>query len=467
MPDCTKGAFMDNLIYQPLTSLIQAIRTREVSSVELVEAYIRQIEAVNPKLNAVVQFLPDQALKQAEQADRALARGRSLGILHGIPMTIKDSLDTAGVITTGGTLGRKNYVPEHDATIVSRLKNVGAILLGKTNTPELTLLLETDNLVYGRTNNPYNLDRIPGGSSGGASALIASGGTPFDIGTDYGGSIRQPSHFCGIAGIKPTSGRVPRTGHILDYQTGVTESFQTIGPMARQVADLDVLLPIIAGPDNIDPYIYPVPLYGAAGVDLKNLRVVYHTDNGVATPIPEIIDAVKNAVQAISNRVATVEEKQPQGLDRTEALWRGIAGADGGKVYDDALKKWSTDKVHLEWIYKLQTLSTSDLTDLLLELTQFRHNMLAFMGDYDVMICPVNADIAPKHGTSRNQIENFSYAYTYNLTGHPCVVVRAGTSNDGLPIGIQIIAKHWQEHIALAVAKVIESELGGWQPPLI
>lgn len=458
---------MDNLIYQPLTEMIRGIRTKEISSVELVTACIRRIESVNPKLNAVVNFLPDQALDAAHKADAALAGGRSLGVLHGIPMTLKDSLDTAGIVTTGGTMGRKHYVPDTDATVVSRLKNAGAILLGKTNTPELTLQLETDNLIFGRTNNPYDVSVIPGGSSGGASAIIAAGGSPFDIGTDYGGSIRQPSHFCGIAGIKPTHGRVPRTGHILDYNTGLTESYQTVGPMARQVADLDVLLPIISGPDGKDPYIHPVPLYGSASVDVKQLRVGYFTDNSVVTPIPEIIQAVKNAVDAVSKRVTSVEEKVPQGLERTEPIWRGIAGADGGKVYHDALKKWGTTDVHLDWIYKLKALSTGELSDLLLELTRFRHNMMQYMANYDVVICPVNADVAPPHGKARENVIKFGYAYHFNLTGHPCAIVRAGTSDSGLPIGVQVIAKHWREDHALAVAKVIEMELGGWQPPSI
>lgn len=458
---------MDNPTHQPLTAVIDAIRNRKISSVELVEAHIKRIEAVNPKINAVVQFLPEQALEQAKRADKAIANGRSLGVLQGIPMTMKDSLDTAGVITTAGTMGRKNYVPEKDATVVARLKNAGAILLGKTNTPELTLLGETDNLVYGRTNNPYDVSVIPGGSSGGASAIISSGGSPFDLGTDYGGSIRQPSHFCGIAGIKPTHGRVPRTGHILDYRSGTTESYQTVGPMARTVADLDVLLPIISGPDGLDPYIHPVPLYGASSVDLKNLRVVYFTDNGIATPIPEIIKAVHDAVDAIRKRVASVEENTPQGLERTEPIWRGIAGADNGKIYHDTLKKWGTEDVHLQWIYNLKELTTSDLSDLLLELTDYRHNMMQFMADYDVMICPVNGDVAPKHGKSRDKLENFSYCYHFNLTGHPSTVVRAGTSDSGLPIGVQVITKHWNEHISLAVAKAIEAELGGWQAPPI
>ena len=458
---------MNDIIYHPLTAMIEGIRNRQFSSVELVEAHIQRIETVNRKLNAVVNYLPEQALEAAQKADTALARGDSVGILHGIPMTIKDSLDTVGVVTTGGTKGREHFVPNKDATVVARLKNAGAILLGKTNTPELTLLLETDNLIFGRTNNPYDVSRIPGGSSGGASAIIASGGSPFDIGTDYGGSIRQPSHFCGIAGIKPTNGRVPRTGHILDFRVGATESYQTIGPMARTVADLDVLLSIIAGTDGIDPYIHSVPLYPMADVDTRNLRVVYHTDNGVATPIPEIIQAVQNAVQVVSEYVASVEEKQPKGLEHTERIWRGIAGADGGKVYRDVLQKWGTEQASIQWINHLQAVSSAQLNALLIELAEFRSNMLAFMADYDVMISPINADIAPLHGTSREHIENFSYAYHYNLTGHPAVVVRAGTSANGLPIGVQVIAKHWREDYALAIAKIIESELGGWQPPVL
>lgn len=456
---------MDNLIYQPLSVLIQAIQSKQISSVELIKAHIQRIESVNPKLNAIVHFLPEQALEQAQKADTALAQGQSFGILHGIPMTIKDSLDTAGVISTAGTLGRKNYVPAEDASVVSRLKNAGAILLGKTNTPELTLALETDNLVYGRTNNPYDLSVIPGGSSGGAAAIIASGGSPFDIGTDYGGSIRQPAHFCGIAGIKPTNGRVSRTGHILDYRAGVTESYQTIGPMARTVDDLEILLGIISGPDGIDPYIHPVALYSMNDVEIDKLRVVYHTDNGVATPIPAIIQAVKNALDVVSKQVASVTEKRPQGLEHTERIWRGIAGADGGQAYRDVLAKWGTQQISIQWINQLQELTSAQLNHLLIELAEYRHNMLAFMADYDVMISPINADVAPKHGTSREHIENFSYSYHYNLTGHPCVVVRAGTSDNGLPIGVQVIAKLWREDIALAVAKIIESELGGWQAP--
>ena len=199
----------------PFASAVEvaaAIRAGEVSSVEVVEACLRRIEVVNPPINAVVR-LADDALDVARAADAARRRGASLGPLHGVPFTIKDSLDTAGVVTTAGTVGWATRVPDRDATVVARLKAAGGILLGKTNTPEFTWANEADNLVYGRTSNPYDLDRSSGGSSGGSAAIVAAGGSPFDIGSDTGDSIRQPSHVCGVAGLKPTSGRVPRTGH--------------------------------------------------------------------------------------------------------------------------------------------------------------------------------------------------------------------------------------------------------------
>ena len=229
-----------------------------MSAVEIAEAHLRRIDEVNPKLNAVVQLASERAMDEARAADAALARGESLGPLHGVPITIKDSHDTEGIVSTGGTMGRKDFVPEADATAVARMRAAGAIVLGKTNTPELTLSFETNNLVYGQTNNPYDVGRTPGGSSGGAGAIIAAGGSAMDLGTDTGGSIRVPSAFCGLAGLKPTSGRVPRTGHIVPWGLGGLDSLTTIGPMARFVEDLWLAFPIIAGPDGIDPFIHPV-----------------------------------------------------------------------------------------------------------------------------------------------------------------------------------------------------------------
>src|SRR5438105_1821797 len=238
---------MDELMYASATAIAQAIREKRVSATEVVEAHLQRIAAVNPALNAVVQVAGARARLEALAADQALARGELRGPLHGVPMTIKDSLDTAGVISTGGTKGRATMVPGQDATVVARLRAAGAILLGKTNTPELTLSGETDNLVYGRTNNPYDLARTPGGSSGGAGAIVTSGGSACDIGSDTGGSIRLPAHFLGMAGIKPTSGRVPRTGHYVPVGMGAVDALQQLGPMERSDEDLMLRFLIIAG----------------------------------------------------------------------------------------------------------------------------------------------------------------------------------------------------------------------------
>ncbi|MGB9629489.1 MAG: amidase, partial [Thermodesulfobacteriota bacterium] len=261
---------MEKLIYASAKTLANAIRHREVSSEEVVKTYLERIEEVNPTLNAVVQITADMALAQARAADKRLHRGEIFGPLHGVPMTIKDSIETAGVICTGGTKGRENFIPKQDAPVVARLRSAGAILLGKTNLPELSLAYETDNLIYGRTNNPYDLSRTPGGSSGGEAAIIAVGGSPFGLGADMAGSIRIPAHFCGIAGIKPTTNLVPRTGHFPPLG-GILSSLWQIGPMARFVEDLILVLPIIAGVDWCDPGIVPMPWSDPQMVNLKNL----------------------------------------------------------------------------------------------------------------------------------------------------------------------------------------------------
>ena len=269
-----------DIIHMPVHQLRNLIIKKKISSVEVVSAFIKRIEDVNPKINAVVTFRPEEALQEARKADDDLRKGKVYGALHGIPCTIKDSFDTAGIVSTAGTLGRKNFVPEKDATVVKRIKDAGAIIMGKTNTPEFTMDYFTDNLVFGKTKNPYDVNRSPGGSSGGAAAIIAAGGSPFDIGSDTGGSIRFPAHCCGVSGIKPTSGRVPRTGHIISYK-GVNQSLTHVGPLARSVEDLNLLLRIISGVDNIDPYIYPVPFRNYKEVNFTKLKFAFYANNGL------------------------------------------------------------------------------------------------------------------------------------------------------------------------------------------
>ncbi|MEW6107452.1 MAG: amidase [Bacillota bacterium] len=462
---------MDELIYASATALAKAIRTREVSSVEVIEAYLQRIEAVNPQLNAVVQLTADTARAEARVADAALARGEIKGPLHGVPVTIKDNIETAGVICTVGTKGRASFRPVQDATVVTRVRAAGAIALGKTNLPDLGLALESDNLVYGRTNNPYDLSRTSGGSSGGEAAILAAGGSPLGLGNDSGGSIRLPAHFCGVAGLKPTTGRVPRTG-TLPGPGGVLDTLWQNGPMARFVEDLSVTLPIIAGVDWHDPAIVPMPLGDPKSIDLKSLRVAFHTDNGIVSPTPETVGVVRNTARALSSAGLAVEEERPLGIEQAYDIFFSLFAADGGSAIQLLLRMAGTTEAHplLQRFLDLvrpHAMSTGKFCGLLFKWDMFRKTMLGFLEKYDVIICPVNAYPALPHGTSLDNLPAFSYTMTYNLTGWPGVVVRGGTSPEGLPIGVQIVARPWREDVALAIAQHIETALGGWQrPPL-
>jgi amidase len=458
---------MDDIIDASATDLARAIRAKAISSAEVVQVYLQRIEAVNPHLNAVVQLRAEAALAEARAADAALARGQVLGPLHGVPMTIKDSLDTAGVITTGGTTGRASFVPAQDATVVARLRQAGAILLGKTNTPELTLWGETDNLVYGRTNNPYDLTRTPGGSSGGAAAIIAAGGSPLDIGSDTRGSIRLPAHFNGIAGIKPTSGRVPRTGHIVPWGLGAVDALTQLGPLARSVEDLGLILPIIAGVDWCDPAIVPMPLGDPQVVSLQGLRVALYTDNGILAATADTVAAVQGAATALTEAGARVHDDRPPLLEQVEALYNALSDADGRAWVRRLLQRAGTTAIHPRLQQRLEAatpLPVGDFTALLEEVDRVRSALLRFLQPYDLILCPVCAVPAPPHGTT---LSLPSYTGVYNLTGWPGAVVRGGTSPEGLPIGVQLVARPWREDVALAVAQYLEGALGGWQrPPL-
>ncbi len=461
---------MNQVIYASAVSMAQMIREKEISSVELVDAHLKRIQEVNPKLNAVVQIAGDAAMAEAGRADEALARGENKGPLHGVPMTLKDSLDTADLVTTGGTKGRSAFVPERDATVAARLRAAGAVLLGKTNTPELTLAGESDNLIYGRTNNPYDLSRSPSGSSGGAAAIVASGGSPFDMGSDTGGSIRSPAHVCGIAGIKPNSGRVPRTGHIVPFGMGALDSLTQIGPLARYVEDLALTLPIITGVDWIDPGIVPMPLGDPDSVELKGLRVAVHTDNGIIGPTPEIAEMVNAVAKALKELGMEIVEDRPSALVRTNELYKGVSDADGQAWVSRLLQKAGTKEVNpvlQEEMDQAKPIDTAQFTLLLEELDGFRSEMLSFMKNYDLILCPEGAYPALPHGATigHERYGDFSHTSAYNLTGWPGAVVRAGTSPEGLPIGVQAVARPWREDVALAVIKFIESAFGGWQKP--
>lgn len=464
-----KPRSLTDITSSSVTRLAAAIRRREVSSVEVVEAFLRRIEEINPKLNAVVRLDHDGALTAARVADARVRRRERLGPLHGVPMTIKDSFDTAGMISSAGTLGRKAFAPARDATAVARLRNAGAILLGKTNCAEITLAYETDNRVYGRTNNPYDLGRTSGGSSGGSAAVLAANGSPLDLGSDTGGSIRVPSHFCGTTGLKPTSGRVPRTGHIISAE-GVFQFFTQVGPMARYVEDLALVLPILAGPDWRDPFIVSAPIGKSAAVDLNKLRVAVHSDNGIYPPTKDTLRVITDAAKALRKAGCSVVESRPEELSKVYALGNRLWRLGGGPTVQRLLATAGTKTVSeplRPWLKAPTSPPKDEWTDLLEQLDRSRGKMLSFFENYDAILCPPCAFPAPQHGaTLKEDLDAaFSYSEVYNYVGWPAVVVRGGTSGEGLPIGVQIVARPWREDLALALAHQLENELGGWQPP--
>ncbi|PYS82404.1 MAG: amidase [Acidobacteria bacterium] len=464
---------MDEIIYSSATELARAIVEKEVSSEEVVNAHLARIEEANPKLNAVVRLTADAARARAREADAALARGDTWGPLHGVPVTIKDAFETAGVVSVGGTRGRAGYVPQEDAAGVARYKSAGAVVLGKTNVPEVSFAFESDNLVYGQTKNPYDLTRTPGGSSGGEAAAIASGMSPLGLGSDAGGSIRVPAHFCGIAGIKPTSGRTPRTGHF-PPMGGLLDSIWQIGPLARRVEDLALALPLLCGTDWRDPTVAPVPLGDPSETDVKSLRVAFHTDNGIVAPTPDIADVVRDAARSLADAGAEVSEARPPVPENAYEMLLGLYGADGGAGLRMLLMLSGTDETHALMTRLLEVLGTSsmttaELTGLVFRLDAWRGEMLSFMRDYDLILCPPCARTAMPHGTTFDEDNQlvFSYTMIYNMTGWPGAVVRAGTSPEGLPIGVQLVARPWREDVALVAAAAVERATGGWQrPPL-
>jgi amidase len=472
----------NELIFMSTTKLAGLIRSKKISAVEAVEAYIKRQIAVNDKLNAVVTNCFDRAREEAKMLDAKAGKGQFVGPLHGVPITIKDSLDTEGVVSTGATIGRQTYVPAKDATVVARVRKAGAILLGKTNTPEFTLgglagISTASNLLFGGSHNPYDLTRSTSGSSGGAGAIVAAGGASFDIGSDWGGSIRGPAHNNGIAGIKPTSVRVPRTGHIVDYG-GVFDLWQQLGPLCRRVEDLTLITPIISGPDFHDASCAPVPWSDPGKVDLKKLKVAYCVDNG-ATGRQATDDDTKAVLHQVAkwtqDAVASIKEDVPTDILTDLNTARGkLTSGDAWAFYKRLADKWGSKNFSPQVTQRIATLkpiSTAEYVEAWEQHDLGKSRMLDWMKSYDVFICPVAnkpaqpIDAEPGTGFGAPG-SGWQYTGVFNSTGWPSVVVRCGSSADGkLPIGVQVIAKPWREDICLAVASYLESKSGGWQKP--
>ena len=455
---------MDAVLSSGAVQQARLIRERRISSVELVEAHLRRIALVNPTLNAVTELLGVRAMADARRADSCSPTGP----LHGVPFTVKDSIEVAGCVSTAGTLGRKGSAPaERDATLVARLRKSGAVPIARTNLPELLFAFESDNYVFGRTSNPYDLTRTAGGSSGGEAALIAAGGSPMGLGSDCAGSVRLPAAFCGIAGMKPTSGRLPRTGHFPPAGGWITDLWQ-MGPMARHVEDVALMMQVLAGGDGVDPAAAPVPL--EASTELSGLRVAFYTDNGFARPCEEVNATVRAAARTLSTEVASMEEDRPACIAQAYDLEMKLIGADGGdglRQYHAGLGSGRMHPLFASWLDRLEPYRTNlqGFQRYWNEWDCYQAEITGFFRKYDAVVCPAYTQAALAHGTSTGEenFRGFSHTMAYNVAGLPGVVVRCGESATGLPIAVQIVAAKWREDIALNIAAFLEKAMEGWK----
>jgi amidase len=467
-----------DLTTKSCVELAELVRTRAVSPVEVVESHLRRIAEVNPSLNAIVTLAPD-ILDRARAAEADLMSGREIGLLHGVPLTVKDTIDTEGLRSTSGSRLRVNDVPDHDAPVVTRLKAAGAIILGKTNTPEMSIPYETDNPVFGRTNNPHALDRTPGGSSGGEATAIAAGLSPAGIGSDLSGSIRVPAHFCGIVGLKPTTGRVPMAGHTPRAE-GLLSLGACIGPMARKVEDLKLLFKVIAEPPSFEIG------HGTLEEDvavLRGVRVAWYSYDGVAPVTDETRAAIRAAAKSLSDAGLEVNEETPPGISQGARLWIELfsrAASDQLREFyqgreDEAGPLVSTVLHNSEAANDLEgkISQAENAAAAVLERERMREELLRWMKTTPLILAPVGSTPAFEHGTRRVMVKGeslsvfraFSYSQAFNVFGLPSAVVPAGRSKEGLPIGVQIVGPPFDEKIVLAAAAMIEEALGGWQIP--
>ena len=470
---------MSDLTFLSAVKMAQAIRERKLSPSELVEAHLAKIERLNPKLNAFVHLDEERVRCEAREAEAAVMCGKALGPLHGVPISIKSSLDVAGMRCEAGTRLRAGHVAIQDAPLVTRLRNAGAIVLGVTNTPELLMAWETDNLLYGRTNSPWDLERTPGGSSGGEAAAIAAGMSAGGVGSDGGGSIRVPAHFSGICGLKPTPGRVPATGHF-PASGGPFALIGVVGPMARTVEDVKALFEVMQGPDDGDTCAAPVPLRWPTVDEARTLRIGYFEDDGRTPVTPETRAAVRTAAEALRAAGFQVEPFRPEGLEEARILWKKFFVTAGGMLigpmFCDKVQELSPIlKQFLEWSAEEPPLTGETLLRAWIGRDTLRATFLAQMRKYSILLCPAAAIPAFRHGERSwkiegktvNYLDAWSYTEWFNLLGNPGAVVPVSHSSEGLPIGVQVVGRPWEEEQVLAVAAALEKECNAWRIPPI
>jgi Asp-tRNA(Asn)/Glu-tRNA(Gln) amidotransferase A subunit family amidase len=446
------------------------LRRGAISPLELADEHIRRIERLNPALNALVDF-------DAERV-RAQARKPQGGPLAGLPVTVKSSIAVKGYKCEIGSVLNRGFVPEEDAEVVARLRAAGVTLLGTTNCPEFLMAYETDNLLYGRTANPWSLEHSAGGSSGGEAAAIAAGLSAGGLGSDSGGSVREPAHFCGICSLKPTPGRVPGRGH-LPPCVGPFSILGAIGPMARTVADVALLFRVVSGRDDVDPVSAPVEFREVSLEDAKRIPIGWFEDDGITPVTEETRQAVRDAAAALERRGFAVRRFRPESLETARVLWWKFFVQCGAMFYAAAIRGRETElsPIFQEFLSIARAeppLTADSLLAAWADCDFVRGRLLAEMEDYPLLLTPVCATPAFRHGEREwvidgqavGYLDAMRYTQWFNLLAAPAAVVPVSRSAEGLPIGVQIAGRPFSDELVLTVAAALESEFGYFSPPM-
>lgn len=486
---------MGERAFQSATDLLKAIRDRRISSAELLELYIERYERLNPKINAIVASDLENARSRARAADEALHKGDDWGPLHGLPITIKDSIEVVGMPCTSGAPVLKNHMPARNADVVQILLDAGAIIFGKTNLPLYAQDCQSYNEVYGQTNNPWDVTRVPGGSSGGAAAALAAGLTPLEIGSDIGGSIRNPAHFCGVYGHKPTFNIVPMRGHIPpppgifpgDYS--LDGDIAVVGPLARSIEDIELLMDLIVGPDKPHQKAMRIRLPKPRKKALKDYRIGLWIDDPAFPVDTKVIDRIQSVADELAKAGARVEDKRPDiDFRRSHEVYSNLLhSVTSGGLPQEIFEQVSTEAQSLSendksprsmWL-RGTTLLHRRWIQMDYQRLIMRQKWADFFEDFDVLLCPVVSVTAFPHDHSEFfdrtlKVNNNEQPYLDTLlpwAGLTCVaylpatVAPAGLASDGLPVGVQIVGPYLEDRTSIHVARLMEGVIGGFTPP--
>jgi amidase len=479
---------MDDLVFCTATELARIIREKAASASEVLEAHLSHIAKHNPSLNAIVTLNEEAARKRAQEADDALVRGKVWGPLHGVPVTIKDVYETAGLRTTSSFKPLANHVPQQDATVVARLRAGGAVILGKTNMPTLALDIQSNSPLFGPANNPYDVSRTPGGSTGGGAAAIAAGLSTLEAGSDIGGSLRIPASYCGVFSFKPTEHRVSGAGHIppVPGAPNGVRHMGTFGPVGRSIEDLRLALTLIAGSDERDWEVPPVPLSSVSRQPLPEYRFAWSKGFPGVPVSQETQAAIERVAKALADAGCKVEQVDPPGFDFEIArqAWGTILGSEVGAGSPPIVRFMTA--LQFRMMADKSTCKRSFARGLAANMPRYvqaltqRDALIAslekFLAHWDTWLCPVTSGPAFTHRKTGQPIEvdgkkehyfaaTVGHTCVFNLTGSPVAVLPIGRTKEGLPIGMQVVGRRWQDIKVLTAAEALTQVTGAFQRP--